>query len=167
MNTNINFRNPIKAEIVRANGDVEEVPLAFNGVTLEGFDHLLGVGFRNQALITTWFMGLITSAGGSPPVVAESDTMASNAWSETTTYGEANRPTWTPAVVTQKSIANSAAVVFTFNGAADIRGIFITSDNTKGGTAGKLWATALFNANMVFADTEILRLIYTINIASA
>jgi hypothetical protein len=163
LKANVNFFNPLRAEVVRADGTVEELDLVNNGVVDEGFEHLLGVAFRAESQISSWYMGLITSEGAGTPVLDPSDTMASHAWSETTTYSEANRVQWSPDVVTSQSIANTSAMVFSFNANSDIRGIFVTSSNVKGGASGTLWATALFNANMTFTSSEVIRLIYTVS----
>lgn len=163
MKNQVRFRNPIKAIIVKKDGTEIEVPMVENGVVDVGFNHLLGVAFRAQSQIANWYIGLIESEGLSLPVLADGDTMASHAWTEVTTYSEANRQQWTPTVVDDQTINNSSAVEFTFNAASAIRGIFISSSNTKGGTAGTLWSTALFAANMDFVNTEKLRIIYTVS----
>lgn len=163
MKNNVIFKNPIKAEIVRANGDIIPVDLVENGVVDEGFNYLLGTAFRSVVQQNAWAMGVIQGEGASVPVLDPADTMASHAWTENILYDEVNRPTWAPDVVTDQSIANTAAILFTFNAAAQIRGIFISTDNTKNGVTGTLWATALFNNNMDFVDDDILRIVYTVS----
>ena len=155
--------NPVKAQVIRKDGSVEDVPLVFNDVVLEGFQYLLGSGFRAVAQISNWYLGLITSEGVSDPVLDESDTLASKAWSETTTYSEATRPEWAADLVDEKNISNNTAREFTFNANSEIRGVFVASSNTKGGTSGTLWATALFAANMSFTSGEILKVIYSVS----
>lgn len=158
----IKFKNPIKATIKRADGTIEVLPDIFNGVTDEGFNYLLGVGFRNQAVETNWYTGLIVAEPPGIPTLADADTLASKAWTEDTNYSEVTRPEWVATVITDKQVGNTVTVDFTFNATTTIRGIFIASNNTKGGTTGKLWSTALFGADQTYNNTDVLSLTYNI-----
>ncbi len=162
-NGNVKFCNTVKAQVIRKNGEVEDIEMVNNGVVDEGFNYFLGSAFRAVSQISLWYMGLIEGEGIVVPTLDDADTMSSHAWTENVDYDEVDRPTWTPVVVTDSSIANTTSVDFTFNTAAQIRGVFIPSDDTKGGSSGTLWATALFNANMDFTDDDVLRIIYTVS----
>jgi len=163
MNNKVKFNNPIKAQILRKTGEVIDVEIVENGVVDEGFNYLLGTSFRAVSQIGLWYIGLIQGEGAGVPVLDDADTMASHAWTENVAYDEATREVWTPVVVTDQSVANTVTADFTFNAAAEIRGIFIPSSSTKSGSTGTLWATALFNANMDFVDDDVLRIIYTVS----
>lgn len=165
MNNNVTFNNPVKAEIIKKDGTIIDVPLVNNGVVREGFNYLLGTSFRGVAQISAWSIGLIAGEGASTPVLDPTDTMLSHAWTEATTYDEVVRSAWNPIATTVSEISNPTALIFTFNAATQIRGIFVSSSDVKGGTAGTLWATALFNANMDFVDDDILRIIYGVSVS--
>ena len=114
-----------------------------NLVTTEGKNHLLASGLDAATQITQWYLGLTDGT----PTAAAGDTMASHAgWAEVTAYDEANRQTWTGGTAAAGSIDNSGNVA-TFTISADsttIGGAFLTSNNTKGGTTGTLYAIGAF-----------------------
>ena len=113
-----------------------------NIVVNEGLNHLLDSSLAGQTQITSWFVGL--KGTGTP---AAADTMASHAsWSEDQNYGEANRQAWTAnGAASGQSVSNSSAkATFSINATTTIYGAFLTSNNTKGGTSGKLYAAGNF-----------------------
>lgn len=130
-----------------------EVP---NGIVNIGLDTILDVMFNGTAPATTWYAGLIDSASYSG--ISAGDTMASHTgWLEYQNYVEATRPQWNPDNADAQVIINpeSAYIEFTIIGNPTLKGLFITSDNAKGGTAGVLWSTALFENSNIRADWEV------------
>jgi hypothetical protein len=90
--------------------------------------------------------------------------MASHAgWTESTDYDEVSRVTWNPDAAASRAVTNSTTVDFTMNATKTIKGIFITSNNTKGGTTGTLWATAAFSSNASVVATDVLKVTYTVS----
>lgn len=114
-----------------------------NAAVTVGLNYLLGAGFNSVAPITAWKILLINASGFG--TVAPTDTMASHAgWVEFVNYNETTRPAWTPGAASGGQISSSSATVFTIStGGGVIQGMGLTSDNTKSGTTGTLWATAL------------------------
>ena len=113
-----------------------------NIVVNEGLNHLLDSSLAGQTQITSWFVGL---KGTGTPVAA--DTMASHgSWSEDQNYSEANRQAWTAnGAASGQSVSNSSAkATFSINATTTIYGAFLTSNNTKGGSSGKLHAAGNF-----------------------
>lgn len=145
-----------------ANGNLKgkyDVP---NGIVDVGLNHILETQFRSGSQITTWYIGLIDNSGFS--ALAAGDTMGSHAgWSESTAYDEASRPTWSPGAAASRQITNGTTVDFTMDATATIKGIFITSNNTKGGTTGTLWSTAAFGSTVAVADNDVLKVTYTLS----
>lgn len=136
-----------------------EIP---NGIVDEGIHYLLDAGFNGGTQISTWYMGLVDNSGFS--AFANADTMASHAgWSETTNYSEATRPEWTAGAAASRAVTNSVTVDFSINATVTIKGIFITSDNTKGGTTGTLWSTAAFATNASANSGDTLKVTYTVS----
>lgn len=155
------WHNPIQVEHVR-DGEVIGVYNTSNGIVDVGLNHLLDVGFRNQTQTATWYMGLINNSGFS--ALAAADTMSSHAgWTEFTTYSESVRSTWTPAAAASRSIQNTTAVEFTITGTGTIKGVFLTTVDTKGGTTGTLWATASFASTVSVVNGDVLKVTYTIS----
>ena len=100
------------------------------------------------AITTTANAGTTVSGAGYAIEPRPADTMASKSFNENTTYSNANRPTWTkngsPSGGAMSNSSSKAA--FTINGTTRIYGAFMTTNNTKGGTSGKLYGGGLFSA---------------------
>jgi hypothetical protein len=134
-----------------------------NVVTNAGKNLNLDVCFGATAK-PTWYMGLMNTGGanGSP---SATDTMSSHAnWNESTAYDEATRPTWTTGSAASQQITNPSATVFTINATETIKGLFIATNNTKGGSTGTMWAAAEFSSIAV-VDDDVLRLTYTLTVS--
>lgn len=138
------------ADIYNADGSFnrrEKLTLRFwNGITTAGINNLFNVYFGATSKASAWYLGLIASSGYS--ALSAADTISSHAgWTEeTSNYSQTNRPTWTPASASGGSVSNSSSVDFTITGSVTVKGIFVVNENTKGGTTGTLWATALFTS---------------------
>lgn len=138
---------------------VYEVP---NGIVDVGVNHILETEFNGGTPITSWYIGLINNSGFS--ALANADTSASHAgWTETSAYDEATRPEWTAGTAASRSITNSVTVDFTMNATVTVKGIFIISNSTKGGTTGVLWSTAAFGSTVPLADNDVLKVTYTLS----
>jgi hypothetical protein len=135
-----------------------------NDITNEGKNTLFEIMFHDgtQIASSAWCSGLISNSGYSG--LAAGDTMASHSgWTEATGYTQANRVAWGPGAAASQSITNASPMTFDINATATIKGIFITNQNTKGGTSGKLWATALFAADVPVSNGDQLRVTYTVS----
>lgn len=152
-----------------------------NGITIEGKNRLLDVGFHATTQITTWYIGLIDLTGYS--ALAEDDIyddidQAGNGWDEFSDYTDpanadstTTRPAWTEGAASNKVITNSSPVVFDITGTGTVKGLFIvggTNAQTKGdhtaGTANALWSTALFSGGDVDVENlDQLKVTYTIS----
>jgi len=135
-----------------------------NGITNVGKNLLLDVMFSDETPIATasWFIGLIDSSGYS--ALAAADTMASHAgWNEFTSYTEANRVAWGVGAAASQSITNASPATFNVSGSGTVKGVFVVSNNTKSGTTGTLWATALFSAEVPVSNGDQLKITYTVS----
>jgi hypothetical protein len=132
-----------------------------NGITDEGIHYLLEVGFRSDDMspvsqIAPWYASLIDD--DSFTGVAAGDVMDSHStWLESDDYSEGVRQTLAFGAAATRAVA--AQVAFTMSATKTLRGIFITSDDTKDGTTGTLWATALF----VSPPTVVMGNVLTVN----
>jgi len=132
-----------------------------NGIATAGKDYLLNACFGLVTPASTWYIGLINNAGFS--TLAPSDTMSSHAgWSELIDYNEGSRQLWTPVFALAGTITGISTVSFDINATVDVRGMFLASDSSKNGTAGRLWSTASFPAESLTATDEF-RVNYTLN----
>ena len=137
-----------------------------NGITDEGKDLLLDVMFNDETAVasTSWYVGLIDLSSFS--ALADADTHASHGgWIELTIYSEANRVAWGPGAAASQSTTNASPATFNITGSGTCKGVFIASDNTKGGTGSSytLWATALFSADVPVANGDQLKITYTVS----
>jgi len=129
-----------------------------NDIMLAQIDDLLGVYFRNGSPASAWSVGLI---GGDTVAITTADSMSSHAgWTEDENYTQANRPAWSPNAPASQIIENSSSVVFTLNTDTTIRGLFLTSDNTKGGITGDLWSAAALTLPEVASNGQTVRAFY-------
>ena len=133
-----------------------------NGIVDEGLEHLLDVGFHGEAATSTWYIGLVDNSGWT--TWSDSDLMNSHAgWVECQAYAEASRPEWTEGSASGRAITNAVTVDFSINDTKTLKGIFITSDNTKGGTSGILWSTAAFTSTVSVENGDTFKVTYTIS----
>jgi hypothetical protein len=132
-----------------------------NGITDEGIHYNLNTTMtNNDTAETAWYAGLIDNAGYTG--VDPSDVMSSHTgWSESTAYSEANRQTLSFAAAASRAI--TAAVSFTMNATVTIKGLFVVAENTKGGTTGVLWSTALYATAPSLVSGNVLTSNYTLS----
>lgn len=135
-----------------------------NDITNEGKNTLFEVMFHDGTQIanSSWFIGLISNSGYS--ALAATDVMSSHAgWNEFTGYSQATRVAWGAGAAASQSITNASPATFDINAPGTVKGVFVVSQSTKGGTTGKLWATALFAADVPVSNGDQLRATYTVS----
>ena len=160
----LHFVNKYKVECVGRDGEVKWAEEFENLVTNVGLDSNLDVYFGSATKIASWYMGLKNT--GSP---AAGDTMASHGgWVENENYEETTRPEVVFGSVSGQAIGNSGnAASFSIDTAGQtIAGIFVVSDNTKGGTTGTLYAVGDFSSARNVDDGDTLNVTVTFNAAS-
>lgn len=145
-----------RAECRRPDGSVKWSEEWENLVVNAGLNYLLDAGLSGGTPVTTWYVGLLSAT----PTVAAGDTMGSHGgWTEYTSYDESVRQTWTDGGVSSQSVSNTASkAVFTgsTNGTT-LGGAFLTSDSTKSGTTGTLYAAGAFSTgNKTLDDGETI-----------
>jgi hypothetical protein len=134
-----------------------------NGVTTPGCNYLLDVGFRAQSQLASWYAGLINASGFTS--VSANDTAASHAgWTEFTGYSDSTRRQWSPGAASAGVLINATAMSFTINASGSVQGIFVISDNTKGGTSGTLWSTATEASPRTVTSGQAFNAIYELTL---
>lgn len=162
MKTKVGLKGRFQIEHRNKAGELIGVYDVPNGIVDEGLNHILETEFNGGTPITTWYMGLIDNASFS--ALANADTMASHAgWIENDDYDEATRPEWTAGTAASRQITNASTVDFSINATVTLKGIFITSNNTKAGTTGTLWSTASFSSNVSANNGDTLKVTYTVS----
>lgn len=137
-----------------------------NLVVNEGLNDLLQVYLGNGTQKATWYVGLFE--GNYTPLATDTAAnIASNA-TESSAYVEATRPEWVEAAASAQQITNTAnKATFTINATKTIYGAFLVSSNTKGGTAGVLFAATRFASSRSVIASDQLLVTYTVQAASA
>jgi hypothetical protein len=158
----LGFINPVKAQLFDKDGNLKWEDEFFNGIVDVGIHYMLDTAFNSGAASATWYMGHIDSVGYS--ALADADTMSSHAgWAESVGYSEATRPEWTADAAASRAVTNSTTVDFSINATDTLKGIFIADNNTKSGTTGTLWATALFSSDASVTSGDTLKITYTVS----
>lgn len=135
----------------------------YNDVVSAALTDLLSVYFASGTQKPSWYAGLIDNAAYTG--VALADTISSHAgWAESTAYSESTRPQWTP-TVSGGLASNATVILFTMSAATSLRGLFLVSNSTKGGSTGTLWSTALFTTVRAMLTLQTLRLTYRLRAA--
>ncbi len=150
-----------------------------NGITDEGKNSLLNIMFNGATQITVFWMGLIDLVNY--VALADDDTyddidQAGNQWDEFTDYTDSvntdnatTRPVWDTDAASAQAITNSTVAVYKVTSAGDVKGIFAVGGaapaQTKGDHApgAKLWATALFAADVPVVLDDELKVTYTVS----
>ena len=152
-------------------GNLRWEDTAENGVTDAGIASLLNVYLGAQTQITAWYIGLIDNNGFTS--LASGDTMTSHTgWSEMggTNYSNATRPAWTPGAASGGAVVNATTANFSMTPASTVtvKGLFLVSDSTKGGTAGTLFSTAVFSGGTQSCNNgDTLKVTYTVSATSS
>lgn len=139
---------------------------AFNLITNTALNDVLNEYIRATTQTTAWYMGLVDNSGFT--AFAAADTASSHSgWTESQAYSNSTRPQWSPGAASNQSITNSSSVNFSMNATATIRGIFIISNSTIGGTSGTLFSEAAFSGgNQSVNSGDTLQCTYTLSLAS-
>lgn len=160
-------------EAVAPDGTVKWRESVHNVVVNEGLDELLDKTFKGSAYTATWYCLLIDNANFT--AINNDDTAArittsapshptTNNWRESTAYSNANRPTLTLGTVASQSVNNSASkCAFNINATATINGAGTVTNNTKGGTGGKLYSVTSFGATRSVLNGDTLNVTITLS----
>ncbi len=165
-NSGLRFAGYFTVSCFDKNGRLKWKKTAKNGTTNEGLNYLLDVVLGSETK-PSWYVGLIRDDNYS--ALAAGDTMASHAgWEEGDEYSQSARPQITFAAASSQQIANTEICAFFINATETMKGMFLTNDNTKGGTSGKLLCTALFDGgDEAVIDGDVLKVTYTLTAAAA
>lgn len=160
-NVDIKPRGVFTWESLRPDGLIED-PVVFSNIACTaGLNYMLETMFRSGAQITTWYAGIIDATGYTG--VSAGDTSASHTgWAEFTSYAAANRPTWSPAAAAGGIVVNTTTFSYTLTADMTAKGLFVISNNSKGGATGTLFATGLNDRSAT--NGTVLSATYTVTL---
>jgi hypothetical protein len=139
-----------------------------NICTDQGLNALLDIMFHAATQITTWYVAIFES----DTTPAAGTTYAVPVYTESTAYTEANRPAYTEAAASGKSITNSAnKASFAINATKTIYGAALvgggTDGDTKGDVAGggTLYCASKFDSAKAVENGDTLKVTITVSAA--
>lgn len=150
-------------ECFGADGELKWTDEINNIVVTAGLNEIMDVVLGSGTQHTSWYVGLKNTG-----TALAADTMGSHSsWTENVTYSNANRVTWTKnGASSGGAMSNSSSPAsFSINGSTTIFGAFITSDNTKSGTTGVLFAVGDFASSRAVISGDTLQVTYNLSVA--
>lgn len=117
-----------------------------NLVTTVGKNDALDKYLSGSSYTAAWYIGLIGAASYTTGPAAGDTAASHGGWVENTAYSQGSRPAAAFAAASAGSKSLSAALSFSINAAGQtIKGCFLISNATKGGTTGILYSAGLFS----------------------
>lgn len=150
------------AECFGPDGELKWSDTIANLITTVGKNDMLDKHLAGSAYTAAWYMGLISTTSYTTGPAA-GDTMASHGgWAEDQQYSQGARPTCAFSAAAAGSKALSSALSFSINATTTIKGAFINSVATKGGTTGILFSAGLFSGgDKAVANGDTLSISYS------
>ena len=148
------------------NGELKWTDEFDNLVTTAGKNDLLDKYFKGSAYTAAWYVGLIDADTSYTTGPAAGDTASSHGgWVESTAYSNGTRPALTLGTPSAGSVNNSGSVAaFSINGTDSIKGAFVISNSTKGGTTGILYSAGAFAADRSVVSGDTLNVTITLSV---
>lgn len=149
-------------ECIGPDGKVKWSDTFDNVVTTAGKNDALDKHLAGSGYTAAWYLGLIGSVSYTTGAAAGDTSASHGGWAENTSYSQANRPTAAFAAASVGSKSFSSPLSFSINASATIKGCFLISNSTKGGTTGILYSAGLFTGgDKVVSDGDTLNVSYT------
>ncbi|MHC1623451.1 MAG: hypothetical protein ACXQTR_02530 [Candidatus Methanospirareceae archaeon] len=145
-------------------GNLKWTDKAHNLWVQEGLEYLLDVIFKAGTRQDPLYVGLIkTTLPGTDSSMNDNGT----GWYEADEYDETTRQEFVDGAITgttTKQLDNDASKAsFTMNASVTLKGAFLATDNTKGGTTGKLLcAVAFTEGDRSVLDNDVVNVKYTV-----
>lgn len=142
-------------ECIGVDGKVKWTERVHNIIPSAGWDYFLSAALAGGSRYTSWYIGLYQNAYA--PVSTETmATLAANG-SENIDYTETTREIFTADAISGGLFTNyDNPAEFNFTSSETLRGGFICSDSTKGGTSGLLLSAAQFSSPKSVVSGEAL-----------
>lgn len=140
-----------------------------NLIVDEGLAHILNVALGSTAKPAGYYLALFS--GSAAPVAnwtaSNFATVASEIVSMTEGYTDPTRPEWTPVNTSGNSIDNMDAVAsltIATDSQLNVTGAAMLTNNTKGGSTGKLISATKYSAARVFQDGDTYEVGYRVSL---
>ena len=162
---NLGVGGTFHIECIKPDSSTRWVDDAKNTLTNAALDDVLNVYLADQSPKATWYIGLVDNA--SFTAFAGTDVIGSHSgWIENTNWSGSTRPAWGNGTSSggAGSVTNASTVNFSMTATVTIKGLFLVSDSTKGGTStGLIFSTAAFTGgNQAVNNGDTLKVTYTV-----
>lgn len=152
-------------EHIGADGRLISREAVENIIPTVGLDYIIGAAFKGTSAYTTFYLALFGT--NYTPLATDTMTTMKTACGELETYTGSTRPEIVFSAVTAGVISTVADPnEFAWDAGETIRGAFISSSPTRGGTAGLLVSAVLFPSPKVLSAGDILRVPVGFSLAS-
>ena len=149
-------------ECFGADGSLKWSEAIENLVTTAGKNDALDKYLSGSAYTAAWYLGLIGSTSYTTGPAAGDTSATHGGWDEDQSYTQGARPAASFASASGGSKSLSSAAVFSMNGSTTIKGCFLISNSTKGGTTGTLYSAGLFSGgDKALSNGDTLNVSYT------
>lgn len=133
-----------------------------NLVTTVGKNDALDKYLSGSAYTAAWYIGLIGATSYTTGVLVGDTAASHTGWVEATGYSQGSRPTAAFSAASSGTKSLSSALSFSINVDATIKGSFLMSVATKGGTTGILYSAGLFTGgDKVVQNGDTLNVSYS------
>lgn len=172
----IRLRNTYTVTCRDAAGAILWAERVKNIVVTEGLNDVLSKYFEGAAYTAEWYVGLVDNASWTAfaagdtasKITTTANPPTTNGWQEFTDYDEADRQTLTLGTASGGSIDNIGNLAtFTINDTGTLKGVFLISNETKGGTTGVLFGEVAFGSTQAVVATNVIEVQITLTAASA
>jgi hypothetical protein len=145
--------------------DGVEIARVKNLVTTEGLNDILTKYFKGSAYTSTPFVGIINNTGyiaivagdTAAKITTSSPGGGNNGWEEFTSYTAGTRPALTLGTAVLGAIDNSASLAsYTLSANLSLKGSFLVTNSTKGGTTGVLVSEAVLGSPLAYLSGQVI-----------
>jgi hypothetical protein len=133
-----------------------------NLVTTAGKNDMLDKHLSGSAYTAAWYIGLIGATSYTTGAAVGDTSSSHGGWVEDQNYSQGARPTAAFSAASSGSKALSSALTYSINASTTIKGCFLISVATKGGTTGVLFSAGTFTGgDKVLQNGDTLNVSYT------
>ena len=160
----LNLHGVFHLECFDKNGNLKWKRDIKNLVTTVGKNDALDKYLEGSAYTAAWYLGLISSTSYTTGPAAGDTSASHGGWAEDQNYSQATRPAPSWSAASGGSKATSANVAFSINATTTIKGAFLITNSTKGGTTGILFSAGTFSGgDEAVNNGDTLNCTYTLN----
>ena len=135
-----------------------------NLVTTVGKNNMLDNQLAGSSYTAAWYGGLISATSYTSGPAAGDTSASHGGWAEDQYYSQSTRVAPSFSSASSGSKATASAMVYTMNASTTIKGLFLISVSTKGGTTGTLFSAGLFTGgDQAVTNSSTLNVTYTLS----